>query len=324
MVDRAGRNRGGSELGRNKLVNKAMVPIVARLQALQTVAQVNFGGARTLADMSDPQPLAALLREVNETVLGRTLTFVSGTGASIALEVAGRRVLRLVTADGVADAESCLATPALDDSQKDALIKVLQAVAARGHDLNVTSQPIGREADEVSVGLPVALLADLLLIDLDALPGSADAPALTPELVYLTRPEPAEPAPAGSPSQSEIIPFGVAQSGTLLQRFALQIGPSFMAWLIRGGVDDGVFFGPDEMVSHLGDFLDSDGAALMVQLDRIATVPGGTVALGLGANLQDGHCTICARHGEGLLLGLLEGETAKLLPQAWAAAHGNG
>jgi len=276
---------------------------MARLQALQTASQIGLGGARTVAQVSDRQPLAALLREVNETVLGRTLAFTSGAGPQLTLEVAGRRVLRLVAAEGVANAEACLNAHVLEDANKDDLIQILQAATPRGFDLRVISQPIGRDGDEVSVGLPVALLADLLLIDLDTLPGTD---------------EPAEEEPS-APVEAE-----VAVSGAALQRFALQIGPSLMAWLIVGGEDDGTFAGPEEMVSHLGGFLDTEGEGLSGQLDRVSSTPGGTVSLVLGASLQDGHSTLCARHAGGLLLGLLEGDTARLLPRAWALALAKG
>lgn len=283
-------------------MNKATIPIVARLRALQTVSRVASGGMRLIADARDRRPLAALMREVNETVLGRSLTFASSGGAQITLEVAGRRVLRLVAADvpGVA-AESCLAAPVLEDTHKDALIAVLEGAALRGHDLSVLSRPSGRDGDEVSVGLPVALLADLLLIDLDALSGD-DSEALPP-------------AEALAPSAPEVV-----ATGAVLQRFALHMGPSLMAWLIVGGPDDGASAGAEEMVTHLGGFLEGEGLALSAQLDRVATTIGGTAALVLGASLQEGHCTICARHGDGLLVGLIEGETARLVPRAWALA----
>lgn len=283
-------------------MNKATIPIVARLQALQTVSRVASGGVRLIADARDRRPIAALLREVNETVLGRSLTFASSGGAQITLEVAGRRVLRLVAADvrGVA-ADSCLAAPVLEDTHKDALIAVLEAAAPRGHDLSVLSQPSGRDGDEVSVGLPVALLADLMLIDLDTLAGDEDATA---------PPEAWDPAEAGVPA-----------TGAMLQRFALHMGPSLMAWLVFGGPDNGASAGPEEMVSHLGGFLEGERAALSAQLDRVATTAGGTAALVLGASLQQGHCTLCARHGDGLLIGLIEGETARLAPRAWALAQ---
>ncbi|OYX22710.1 MAG: hypothetical protein B7Z10_12720 [Rhodobacterales bacterium 32-66-7] len=97
-----------------------------------------------------------------------------------------------------------------------------------------------------------------------------------------------------------------------------------MAWLVVGGEADGASSGPEEMVSHLGSFLEAEGDALSAQLDRLSTTPGGSVSLVLGASLQDGHSTLCVRHANGLLLGLLEGETARLLPRAWALALAKG
>jgi hypothetical protein len=69
---------------------------------------------------------------------------------------------------------ACLGLEVLEDEHKDDLIKLLQAVAAPRHELRVTSGPIGRGGEQVSVGLPVALLADLVLIELNALGPNED------------------------------------------------------------------------------------------------------------------------------------------------------
>lgn len=94
-------------------MNRGTLPIVARLQALQAPARLAPGGARVVAEVGHPNPLAALLRAVNETMLSRSLTFESSMGTSLTLDVAGRRVLRLTGVSGISGAEACLAAPAL-------------------------------------------------------------------------------------------------------------------------------------------------------------------------------------------------------------------
>jgi hypothetical protein len=333
-------------------VNKAAIPIFARLQALQTAAHVAPGGARVIAALSDGNPLAALLCEVNETVLGRTLTFESGDGSSLALEVSGRRVLRVVAANGLPEAEGCLAAEALEDEHKDNLIKLMQAVAAPRHELRVWAGPMTRDADGVSVGLPVALLADLLLVDLNpqAL-GTAAAPVSTPRPTtarvtvrtggaqaasspFTERPVTEVPRlssrlgvtaqprlqPAPDPVPDEAPEAAAPVDAPFLRSFAGDIGSDLMAWLIIGGQGDGMTDGPEEMVSHLQGFLDDEGPALNAQLDQVSTEVGTPVCLVLGASIVEGHSILCARKGPGILLGLIEGDATQSVLRAWVGA----
>ncbi|MDM7931580.1 hypothetical protein [Tabrizicola sp.] len=303
------------------------------MQSLQAPAHVAPGGARIIAAASDPNPLAALLREVNETMLGRALTFESRIGTNLTLEVSGRRVLRLTAASGLAGAESCLSEPALEDAHKDDLIKLLQALAVPNQELRVTTTPIDREREGVSVGLPVALLADLLLVDLnplaateftalEAMPTTAPSPKVAPEARLFAVPDPPPVAvrpPATAPVAPEAATYKTA-SADFLGRFARGTGPVLMAWLITGGDEDGTTEGPDEMVSHLQGFLDDEAEAVSHQLDQISTAPDGPICIVLGATLVEGHSVLCARSGEGVLLGVIEGDGTQTLMQAWSAA----
>jgi hypothetical protein len=318
-------------------LNKGTLPILSRLQSLQTPARVAPGGARIIATASDPNPLAALLREVNETMLGRALTFESRIGTNLTLEVSGRRVLRVTAANGLDGAESCLSVPALEDAQKDDLIKLLQAFAATHQELRVTATPVSREREGVSVGLPVALLADLLLVDLNPLaagqqpaataqPEAAPAPAPAEWVASAAQPAPTEAAsplpfrktsPAPEPARAAA---NLTASAGFLGRFARGTGPVLMAWLITGGDEDGATEGPDEMVSHLQGFLDDEAEALSHQLDQISTAPAGPICIVLGATLVEGHSVLCARSGEGVLLGVIDGDGTQTLMRAWSAA----
>lgn len=281
-------------------MNKATLPIVARLRSLQATARFAAGGARVIAEADDRNPVAQLLRAANETMLGRSLQFDSADGSSLTLDVAGRRVLRVTGALGLPGSESCLGIEVLEDEHKDALIKLVQAVAAPRYELRVTSGPIGRGGEEVSVGLPVALLADLVLIDLNDL--SADDPVEDEELPPL---QPATERAAGAA-------FGAGLAG-----FSEAVGPGLQAWLAVGGTDDGRSSGPDEMVSHLQGFLDDEREAVDGQLDLLASEPGAPVCVMLGATLIEGHSILVARLGGGLLLGVVEGEGTGAVLAAW-------
>jgi hypothetical protein len=275
-----------------------MLPIAARLHSLRTTARFASGGERVIAEARDRYPLTHMLRAANETVLGRSLQFVSDGGPSLTLDVAGRRILRVSAADGLPGAESCLAAEALEDEHKDDLIKLLQAVAAPRQELRVRSGPIGRGSESVSVGLPVALLADLLLIELNEA-GLAKA------------------VDADEPTASA----GEATGGRL-GHFVHGIGSTLMAWLVAGGEDDGRSEGPEEMVLHLQGFLGDEIAALSHQLDLVSNLPGSPTCLMLGAALTEGHSIVCARDGEGMFLGLIDGDGTATVLKAWNAAFG--
>jgi hypothetical protein len=282
-------------------LNKATLPIVARLRSLQAAVRFAPGGARVIAEADDRNPLAQLLRTANETMLGRSLQFDSASGPSLTLDVSGRRVLRITAALGLAGTESCLGVEVLEDEHKDDLIKLLQAVAAPRYELRVTSAPIGRGGEVVSVGLPVALLADLVLIDLNDL--AADDPAEEEATA-------ADPAPASGRVAGDAPGAGLAE-------LAGAVGPGLLAWLTLGGEDDGRFNGPEEMVAHLQGFLDEERVAVDRQLDMLSSEPDAPVCVMLGATLIEGHSILVARLRGGLLLGVVEGEGPGAVLAAW-------
>lgn len=288
-------------------LNKGTLPILSRLRSLQTSSGFAFGGARIIADDSDRNPLAQLLRAVNETMIGRSLQFDSTSGPSLTLDVSGRRVLRLSAAIGLDGADACLGVETLEDEHKDALIKLLQAMAAPRHELRVTAGPIGRGGEQVSVGLPVALLADLLLIDLNDSDTGAEHPAL--EI-------PAPPAPdlAANPAPQ---PEQDRAGSTGLAAFATAFGPDLVAWLIVGDADGGSSDGPEEMVSHLQNFLDDERDSVGLQLDALSDQPGAPACIMLGASLIEGHSIVCARLHQDLLLGVVEGDGTGAALSAW-------
>lgn len=306
-------------------MNKGTVPIVARLKALQRPAHVAPGGARVIAGFSDPNPMTALMREMNETILARSVRVESSSGMGLTLEVAGRRVLRLTEATGVSGAEACLAAPALEDEQKDDLIKLMQAVTAPRHELRVTTFPSNESGEGVSVGLPVALLADLLLIELNEGELADVAPVRTPEArsprVSAARPLIDLASSLSDPATEVAEAAPVAVAGRNLGRLALAMGPTLTAWLILGGEDDGRSEGPDEMVSHLRGFLQDEAEAILHQLDLVSNLPGAPVCSILGAALIEGHSVLCARSGQSLLLGVAEGDATAPLLAAWAEAR---
>lgn len=284
-------------------MHKATIPIVARLRALQTPAQFAVGGARVIADSGSSSPLAALLREVNETILGRALRFEGSGGTSLTLEASGRRVLRVTDARGLPGAEACLAVDVLEDEQKDDLIKLMQAIAAPRQELRVSISARGVAGEGVSVGLPVALLADLMLVELNDPTGTDNAEDGTA----------VDFAPS---TDGEALP-----AGRRLDVFVQSLGPALIAWVIRGGEADGSADGAEEMVTHLHGFLDDEVEALQRQLDLVSGQPGAPACLVLGTEMTDGQGVLCARSGDEILLALFEGSPSQGLMSAWAEAR---
>lgn len=280
-------------------MNKGTVPILARLRSLQADVQTLSGGSRVIAQSTDRNPLAQLLRTANETMLGRSLEFRSSTGASLTLDVAGRRVLRLIASHGIPGAETCLGAEVLEDEHKDDLLKLMQAVATPRQELRVISGPLGRGGAEVSVGLPVALLADLLLIELNEIESDSSDDAEDP---------------VAAPADEAAV---VQLTGTSLTSFAEGLGPALIAWLIHGGHEGGQSTGPDEMVSHLQGFLEDERDAVLRQLDLLSDAPGEPVCLVLGGTLIEGHSIVCARLQDAVLLGVIEGDSTLTALSAW-------
>ncbi|MES2550795.1 MAG: hypothetical protein V4630_14045 [Pseudomonadota bacterium] len=254
-----------------------------------------------LAEATDRNPVAQILRAANETMLPRSLRFFSESGPSLTLDVAGRRILRVTDAQGLPSAQDCLGVGALEDEHKDALIKLLQGVAVQRHELHVATGPIGRGGEAVSVGLPVALLADLLLVELNPI-GPDEEPAALAEV-------PTEP----QVEEADVSGFG-------FQGFAAAMGPSLIAWLIDGGAENGRSDGPDEMVSHLQGFLADERDSLERQFDLLSALPGDPICMILGATLVEGHSIIGARLGPAILLGVVEGDATTAVLGAWRAA----
>lgn len=297
-------------------MNRGTLPIVARLRSLQAPSRFAPTGGRIIATAGDRNPLAQLLRATNETMLGRSLQFESESGASLTLDIAGRRVLRLTAAVGLPGTESCLGIEVLEDEHKDDLIKLLQAVAAPRHELRVTAGPIGRGGEEVSVGLPVALLADLVLVDLNE-----DAPDVAEPVEMPSNVPPADPEPS-APALADLSEGLLAGTDADLAAFAQGFGAELLAWLIVGGDGDGQSSGAEEMVLHLRGFLDEERPSVDRQLDQLASASGGPVCVMLGASLIEGHSILCARMQAGLLLGVIEGDGTRAALAAWRRAMG--
>ena len=235
----------------------------------------------------------ALLCEINETVLARSLRFETDSGACLALDVAGRRVLRLTAATGVDGVADLLAAVALQDNHLDAVVRAVHTLTATAQELRVATAALDRLVEGVSIGLPVARLADALSIDLNAV-----EPVPTPGL----------PTP------------GLATD--FIQSMIGHLGETLVAWLIHGGEADGRRGGAEDMFSPLEAFLEDEREPLLRQLDQLTLSPSDPVCTVLGSHHVAGHSILCLRSEGALLVGVLAGDGASAALMAWNAARG--
>ncbi len=120
----------------------------------------------------------AILEEIDETILGRTLTFRAGDGAILRLEAANRRLLRLVDLPaGAADPATLLAPLGPEDDG--ALTAVAGAIRTFAHgrdELSVTATPVERALDPGMRGRSAAAVAQALGLTLYARPAPVPMP----------------------------------------------------------------------------------------------------------------------------------------------------
>ncbi|NJM84274.1 MAG: hypothetical protein HC844_19130 [Tabrizicola sp.] len=281
------------------------LPLQMRLHALETASLFTAGGRRIIADAASGVQLAAVLHELNETVLGRTLHIDNDGGKSFAVEVAGRRVLRVTSVEAVADPFDWSGVDALDESHRDELIRLIAAVASPGAEVRVAISALSVANDGSSkglnVGVPVAALAEAVKVDLNSPPTAA---------------EPVE-APIEEPVDEDA---AVGETG-FLDRMVSGLGPILVAWIARAPETEDRLFGPEEMVSHLAEFLDDEGEALVEQMDKLSPGKADPLCHVLGATMVEGHCVISLRADGAVLLGVIEGDATAGLLQAWNAAR---
>lgn len=126
---------------------------------------------------SGPGLLAALLNELDETVLARRLGFTTDTGQRLYCDVYGRRLLALrpplpASAAGVPGAEALIDTPlgALDDDGMARLRALFEAFLAGASRLYAISADLPEERNPAVLGTAASTLAAAWELTLDAEP----------------------------------------------------------------------------------------------------------------------------------------------------------
>lgn len=133
------------------------------------------GGARVISQAGEPAPLTAILREVDDTVLERTLVFGMGE-ADVHIVVAGRRLRGIVDVEGDAPGIEAVVGEVLSREEPETLEAVGSLLASMGEAASritvrsTPARPIGSSGD---AGISASGLADLWIVDMDATPAPA-------------------------------------------------------------------------------------------------------------------------------------------------------
>jgi len=143
--------------------------LVRKLSALSTSATTLKDGNRVLSNGTWPQPLRAILSEIDDTVLKRKLTFISGAN-HISVVASGRRLLAVVEVSENFATGSELVGQALSSTRTDLVNSVavlLTELAQRDGNLLVTAGSTELLDSQTEGGVPILMLADALGIDVD-------------------------------------------------------------------------------------------------------------------------------------------------------------
>ncbi len=189
------------------------------------------GRVRLLETAGHQDMLVAILREIDETILGRLLTFESHDGQTVGMEVANRRILRFIQLPS--DVEGALIDQPLegaDGPEAGAFHRTLVALLKDFGPLQVRSTKMSRATDPSEIGCSADALA--LAWELGPLYGAvepvhASAPALEPEPTPSPEPEPA-------PEPDEFAAFCQSRA---------------IAWVVFRGSECCGQSGPDDMVA---------------------------------------------------------------------------
>ena len=123
------------------------------------------GAVRRLAADDAEGLMAAILCEVDETMLGRELDFRNGRGETVGLDVLGRRLLRvraIAPADRAAPFPGLAGTPLADpQAPAAAALRALLAEFVAGSDsLTVTARKLARRPQSADLGCAPQALAE--------------------------------------------------------------------------------------------------------------------------------------------------------------------
>lgn len=142
---------------------------LSRLQRLGQRVRLNGLGHRKLSESDTRALTTALLRDVDETILPRHVRVVTNAGQRFSLDIAGRRLLRLV----VAGSGGSVGQPDEPVEAAKALATELKRALLRSTEVTLQSFRMDSAEDRMNVGSSAVALASALGLDLEGLAGES-------------------------------------------------------------------------------------------------------------------------------------------------------
>ncbi|GAB4385782.1 MAG: hypothetical protein Kow0045_12210 [Albidovulum sp.] len=142
--------------------------VARKLATLGTASFVFRDGGRVISNGLVPPPAAAILEEIDNTILKRRVTFRAGA-ERLTFVVAGRRLLALAAAsEGLAGAAELVGEVLSHDDpgQMEAVGSLIALIAQDERPVLVEAVPTDEGGNRGNVGIPVERLAELMQIDL--------------------------------------------------------------------------------------------------------------------------------------------------------------
>lgn len=142
---------------------------LSRLLRLGQRVRLNGLGHRKLSESDTRALTTALLRDIDETILPRRVEVVTNAGQRFSLEIAGRRLLRLV----VAGSGGSVGQPDDPIEAAKALAAELKRALLRSTEITLQSFRMDDTEDRMDVGCSAVALAAALGLDLEGLAGES-------------------------------------------------------------------------------------------------------------------------------------------------------
>ncbi len=145
--------------------------LIGKLLKLGAAEATDRDGWRRIGRPLDRDPLAAVLREIDETQLPRELSFRNDQGQELRVEAGNRRLRRIVSASvaGSGPAGALLGQQLVhaSDIEIDAIGDLLRAFQPGDREVWVHSEQLPQEGDRAQTGVAAAALAGAFSVDLD-------------------------------------------------------------------------------------------------------------------------------------------------------------
>lgn len=147
-----------------------LTALAQKISALAATDAVFQGGARVISTVGEPAPLAALLSEIDETILERELEF-EADGKTLRLVAAGRR-LRGVAAADATDADAVIGQSLSREEPEllQAVFDLISHVCGDAQNLRVRPLPPAPFGKGGERGVSAKGLAEMWQIDMDCTP----------------------------------------------------------------------------------------------------------------------------------------------------------